>query len=806
MLHVRIRRLDVFTALALAVLSACGADRATSNQVDPASTSVEPGDRVKFNASAGADETVWSVRESDGGTISADGEYTAPAVEGTFHVLATRSALASTQTAEVRVRRRHVQSVAVTPQAATVSAGGSIVFDAIVTGGWDTSLTWSIAEGAAGGSITSDGTYTAPSAAGTYHVVATSVSDPNRTDTATVTVTAAAPGDPVAVTVAPASASVVAGANAQFTAAVNGTTNVGVSWSVVEGASGGSVSGTGLYSAPSAAGTYHVLVTSNADASKTATATVTVTAPPPAPILIAVSPASTTVASGGTVQLSAAVTGSPDVAVTWSVQEGAAGGTISASGLYTAPAAAGTYHAVATSHADPSKTAVSTITVTAPAPAPVAVAVSPSTATIAGGGTVQLKATVTGSTDLAVTWSVQEGAAGGTVNASGLYTAPLTAGTFHAVATSHADPTRKATATITVTAAAPTPTGVDVRTYGAVGDGVTDDTAAFTSAANTKKPLVVPATSAHYRLTGQVRVYASVTGVNNPEIRMYGADGSDGKTIFLVQDYTGTTPIVFSGLHLNGQYDGTGTAGEHSHLIAIRGSQNVTVENNVLERPYGDNVYVGAGPTNHAQSSNILIQKNQMSGPRRCTVAVISVNGLVIDGNTMAKSNNYVAAIDLEPNPNAYDVDQNVQISNNQFDVPIGNAIMLYSTTANVASGGVTVTGNTAKASRFFLKPNGTGPWQDVSITNNTYQGNGGAVALNALAQITSASNFTIDGNRISPSSGANGGDLFSGVQGLKLTNNVWNGPSTYPVKVTSCPSAIISGNTYNGVTKSLNP
>jgi len=48
--------------------------------------------------------------------------------------------------------------------------------------------TWSVQEGAAGGSVTADGVYTAPGANGTYHVIGASKSDPTNTVTVTVTV------------------------------------------------------------------------------------------------------------------------------------------------------------------------------------------------------------------------------------------------------------------------------------------------------------------------------------------------------------------------------------------------------------------------------------------------------------------------------------------------------------------------------------------------------------------------------------------------------------------------------------------
>ena len=56
-----------------------------------------------------------------------------------------------------------------------------------------------------------------------------------------------------------------------------------------------------------------------------------------------------------------------------------------------------------------------------------------------------------------MTWSVQEGAAGGTIDGAGTYTAPSSAGTFHVIATSVADNTESASATVTVAAAPRTP-------------------------------------------------------------------------------------------------------------------------------------------------------------------------------------------------------------------------------------------------------------------------------------------------------------------------------------------------------------
>jgi hypothetical protein len=77
-------------------------------------------------------------------------------------------------------------SVAVTPAYATVAPEGQQPFSATVSGAVDISVIWTVAEGATGGAVSTGGLYTAPSAVGTYHVVATSNSDATKSGRATV--------------------------------------------------------------------------------------------------------------------------------------------------------------------------------------------------------------------------------------------------------------------------------------------------------------------------------------------------------------------------------------------------------------------------------------------------------------------------------------------------------------------------------------------------------------------------------------------------------------------------------------------
>jgi len=174
----------------------------------------------------------------------------------------------------------------------------------------------------------------------------------------------------VVIQISPQSARIGPASTAAFAATVTGTSNTAVSWSVREAADCGSVSQAGVYSATVAPATSsrtcHVVVTSRADSSQSATATVTITAsvPPPTPVAVSVSPRSPVIAVGAQQRFVATVTGTSNVAVTWSVQEGSpAAGTVDSSGNYTAPAAVGTYHVVATSVADLTKSDTATVVV-----------------------------------------------------------------------------------------------------------------------------------------------------------------------------------------------------------------------------------------------------------------------------------------------------------------------------------------------------------------------------------------------------------------------------------------------------------
>ncbi len=154
--------------------------------INPTTATVKTGASYQFSASVVGSTNTAVTWSTTGGNVSSNGYYTAPATAGTYTVKATSVAdTTKSATATVTVTPANGVVVTMNPTTATVQTGTTKQFTASVTGTTDTSVTWT----ATGGSVSSNGLYTAPATAGTYTVKATSVADTTKSASATVTVT-----------------------------------------------------------------------------------------------------------------------------------------------------------------------------------------------------------------------------------------------------------------------------------------------------------------------------------------------------------------------------------------------------------------------------------------------------------------------------------------------------------------------------------------------------------------------------------------------------------------------------------------
>ena len=280
------------------------------------------------------------------------------------------------------------------------------------------------------------------------------------------------------VTVSPSSASLLVKATQQFTASLQGTGNFNpaVTWYVndVQGgnATVGMISANGFYTAPNSVPSPNnvtVLARSVQNSSKSGSSLATIN---PENVQISVSPTSASLQLKSTQQFNVTVSGTANQSFFWTINgtpinASTPWGTIDFTGLYTAPSllpAAASVTLTATSLEDSTKSASAVVTILATAGG-ITVTVSPQNRSVAfdGSQNVQFAATVTGTSNTSVTWSVDTfgGMSAGNITPNGVFT-PLSfncsnvvpSAAIHAVSAANSG----AQGTTTVNLVPPTPT------------------------------------------------------------------------------------------------------------------------------------------------------------------------------------------------------------------------------------------------------------------------------------------------------------------------------------------------------------
>jgi hypothetical protein len=253
--------------------------------------------------------------------------------------------------------QRSAGTLSISPNRAALNAGSSLQFTAVAAGVANTDLEWLVkgvlGGNSASGTISRSGLYTAPQAVASNAVIVVTViskTDPTKASSAAVTVV---PGPtPITVSIAPSFARPSPGQVQHFTATVKGTTNQGISWFVNGNEGGnssvGTISSTGIYTAPlsvPAVPSVTITATSTYDTASSATAAVTIMAAPagagPTPITVSIAPSIARLSPGQVQQFAATVKGTTNQRISWFVNGNEGGnssvGTISSTGIYTAP-------------------------------------------------------------------------------------------------------------------------------------------------------------------------------------------------------------------------------------------------------------------------------------------------------------------------------------------------------------------------------------------------------------------------------------------------------------------------------------
>ena len=513
-------------------------------------------------------------------------------------------------------------------------------------------------------------------------------------------------------------------------------------------------------------------------------------------ISVTVSPTSSTSLTSGTLPFTAMIQGATsNKSVTWK----ALLGTVTAAGLYTAPAKAGTDTVTATSAADPTKSAAAVVTVTASPtnPTVTSVTVSPASTSSATSGTHQFTASVQGTaSDKSVTWK----ASLGTITSSGLYTAPSKAGTDTVTATSGADSSKSGTATVSVASSSPS-NAVSLLTFGNAGFGG-DDTSIFQTALNSTassgrvleipagsyniSPITFPANS-NVVCDGGVTVDANsglvqdgmLLNMRANNITLKGAGGS-------VSPSSSTCVFQMPKSYAQSQNDGS----QYRHCLGIYGgASNVTVTGIACNQSGGDGLYI-------RQATTVTVSNSVFAGNFRNGGSLTGqTNHTFINNNQFLNQRNMAGAaiadgFDVEPNSPADFVEDfnftgNI-LNGNQLDGFCSCVGQLRSSSAPVS---MTLSNNVANNNDEygfrFGNADPTNPSGTITVNNNSTDGSGYS---GIMFRFNEANGFVtnLDHNTVSNSNRLGADSAYGFRAGVAISGGGGNSAATGNVYFTN--------------------
>lgn len=351
---------------------------------------------------------------------------------------------------------------------------------------------------------------------------------------------------------------------------------------------------------------------------------------------------------------------------------------------------------------------------------------------------------------------------------STLLTLPAFAATtpvFAAIMSAPQPPKLTATATSLIPTRARGSTVLNVRNYGATGNGSTDDTTAIQRAINalpsTGGTVDIPAGTylidAERAINLRSKMHLRLASGALLKAKGNSAEWSEVLSLIRVSD------VEISGGEIEGERDRhRGTTGQWGMGISLRGAARVTIRNIYVRKCWGDGICIGAAYASGGQpslrSSDVVISNLASSHNRRQGMSIGQSEGVKVYNSEFAYTSGIApgCGIDIEPDVNLTGTAnatllQNCNIHHNQ-----GNGLQIYKAVTNTTVRGCTIATNngygilaigakTARLSANYLKSNGLqgigvrASSDNFAVSDNRFYNNGRRFRSKDLTMINPA-------------------------------------------------------------------
>jgi hypothetical protein len=216
---------------------------------------------------------------------------------------------------------------------------------------------------------------------------------------------------------------------------------------------------------------------------------------------------------------------------------------------------------------------------------------------------------------------------------------------------------------------------VSVKSYGAVGDGVTDDTAAIQAACTAVDGVFFP--SGTYKITAPITLKSNnfVYGEGASSVILYTGTTTSQGALYANSGSSSTyvENLTVQNLKILGTVAAAGFS-EFVHLVAFHGVRNCLIDNCEIVGFRGDGIIFGSGDVAGQERHNVDVTVTNcyidgVNNDNRNGISVIDGNGVSIENNyfTRCTKSTMPGAIDIEPDANTYHVIKNISIRNNRI-------------------------------------------------------------------------------------------------------------------------------------------
>jgi polygalacturonase len=290
-------------------------------------------------------------------------------------------------------------------------------------------------------------------------------------------------------------------------------------------------------------------------------------------------------------------------------------------------------------------------------------------------------------------------------------------------------------------------TVLNVRNFGAMGNGVNDDTAAFQAAIN-----ALPSSGGTIVVPNGTYMINALTSINlrsNMRLSLYGgayldAIPNNAQRYWIVKAWNVNNVEIEGGYFVGERTQHQGTAGEWGYDINIQGSNNVYVHDTTLSNSWGDGILVGGTGSGSTVvvSTGVTLNRVKSNNNRRQGLTIAPATQVYVVNSSFTGSNGTApqAGIDIEPQTQG--PTQQVRLENTTLSNNVGNGLEVHESVTNLAlnevtsennqgygvytdgPNGVTIT-NSNLSENYLFGVDISGNSSNVSITGNTIEWNG---------------------------------------------------------------------------------